>query len=202
AYYWWPKMFGRMLSETLGKWHFWLMLIGFNLTFFPMHIVGLNGMPRRIYTYAPGLGFERYNELETLGAFILGLSFLVFIINILKTWFGKHEPAPADPWNGATLEWAIPSPPQPWNFAEVPVVDSRDPLWEAKRAHGGSLPEPQRVSGAGIHMPKPSFWPLVTAIGIVTISTGMMLHVDVPVMLVGAFILFLGVFSWAFEPAG
>ncbi len=148
AYYWWPKMFGRMLDETLGKVHFWLMLIGFNLTFFPMHILGLNGMPRRVYTYPAGLGFEKLNQIETVGSFILALSFLVFLINIFKTSRGPRN-APADPWNGATLEWSIPSPPQEWNFAEVPVVHGRDPLWELKRERGGSLPEPPHVSGAG-----------------------------------------------------
>ena len=202
AYYWWPKMFGKMLSETLGKVHFWLMFIGFNLTFFPMHLVGLNGMPRRVYTYPAGLGFTIYNQLETIGAFILALSILVFFINIMKTWLSDQPEAPADPWNGATLEWALPSPPQSFNFAEVPVVDSRDPLWEAKRAHGGPLPEPQRVSGAGIHMPNPSFWPIVVALGVVTLSTGLILGVKLPVMLAGAAVLFIGVFSWVFEPAG
>ena len=137
AYYWWPKMSGRMLDEKLGKVHFWLMFIGFNLTFFPMHFVGLNGMPRRVYTYPAGLGFEKLNQIETVGAFILALSFLVFLVNIFKTSRGPRN-APADPWNGATLEWAIPSPPQEWNFAEVPVVHGRDPLWELKRERGGT----------------------------------------------------------------
>src|SRR5918999_1685685 len=121
AYYWWPKMSGRLLDERLGKVHFWLMLIGFNLTFFPMHMVGLHGMPRRTYTYPKELGFEALNQLETLGSFILGIGFLVFIWNIIKTMRGPRN-APADPWNGATLEWAIPSPPPEWNFGETPVV--------------------------------------------------------------------------------
>jgi len=110
AYYWWPKMFGTMLDEGIGKLHFWLMLIGFNLTFFPMHIVGLHGMPRRVYTYSAGFGFETLNLIETVGSFVLASSFLVFMYNMLKTWKGGAK-APADPWNGATLEWAIPSPP-------------------------------------------------------------------------------------------
>ena len=203
GYYWWPKMFGRMLDERLGKIHFWLMLIGFNVTFFPMHIVGLNGMPRRVYTYPEGLGFETLNRLETVGAFILGLSFLVFLINIFKTWRGPSN-APADPWNGATLEWAIPSPPQEWNFAEVPVVHGRDPLWEAKRQHGGPLPEPPRVSGQGIHLPNPSYWPLVAAIGVAGMMVGVMVEPKVGPwgIMAGGLILFIGVFNWAFEPAG
>ncbi len=203
GYYWWPKMFGRMLDERLGKIHFWLMLIGFNVTFFPMHIVGLNGMPRRVYTYPEGLGFETLNRLETVGAFILALSFLVFLINIIKTWRGPRN-APADPWNGATLEWSIPSPPQEWNFAEVPVVHGRDPLWEAKRERGGQLPEPPRVSGQGIHLPHPSYWPLVAAIGVAGVMVGVMAEPKVGPwgIMAGGLILFIGVFNWAFEPAG
>jgi cytochrome c oxidase subunit I len=203
GYYWWPKMFGRMLDETLGKVHFWLMLIGFNLTFFPMHILGLNGMPRRVYTYPEGLGFETLNRLETLGSFILALSFLVFLINIFKTWRGPRN-APADPWNGATLEWAIPSPPQEWNFAELPQVHGRDPLWDAKRERGGPLPEPPRVSGQGIHLPNPSYWPLVAAIGIAGVMVGVIAIGKLGPwgIIAGAAILFIGVFNWAFEPAG
>jgi cytochrome c oxidase subunit 1 len=203
AYYWWPKMFGRMLDETLGKAHFWLMLIGFNVTFFPMHILGLNGMPRRVYTYPEGLGFETLNRIETIGSFILGFSFLIFLINIVKTWRGPRN-APADPWNGATLEWAIPSPPQEWNFAEIPTVHGRDALWEAKRLQGGKLPEPPRVSGQGIHLPHPSYWPMVAALGVVGLMIGVMLvpHIGPWGIIAGAAILFTGVFNWAFEPAG
>ena len=173
GYYWFPKMFGRMLDEGLGKIHFWLMLIGFNVTFFPMHILGLNGMPRRVYTYPEGLGFEKLNQIETVGAFILALSFGVFLVNIFKT-MRQPRNAPADPWNGATLEWAIPSPPQEWNFAEIPTVHGRDPLWEMKREHGGPLPEPPRVSGQGIHLPNPSYWPLVAAVGVLGVMVGVM----------------------------
>ncbi|HEU4698735.1 MAG TPA: cytochrome c oxidase subunit I [Gemmatimonadales bacterium] len=203
AYYWWPKMFGRMLDEGLGKVHFWLMLVSFNLTFFPMHLVGLLGMPRRTYTYPAGLGFEIYNQMETIGALLLGLSQLIFLYNMIKTW-RKPADAPADPWNGATLEWAIPSPPQEWNFNEIPVVHSRDPLWEAKRERGGPLPEPAKVSGAGIHLPNPSFWPLMAAIGVTAIFTALLLiekfHA-VGIIVAVAFFLF-SVFKWAFEPAG
>jgi len=203
AYYWWPKMFGRMLDETLGKVHFWLMLIGFNLTFFPMHILGLNGMPRRVYTYPEGLGFETLNQVETVGSLILGFSFVVFLYNIVKTARGPRN-APADPWHGATLEWAIPSPPQEWNFAEIPTVHGRDALWEAKRERGGPLPEPPRVSGAGIHLPNPSIWPLVAAVGLGGLMVGLMTaHIVGPWGIVaGVSILFFGVYNWAFEPAG
>jgi cytochrome c oxidase subunit 1 len=206
AYYWWPKMFGRMLNEKLGKLHFWLMLIGFNLTFFPMHFVGLNGMPRRTYTYPAGLGFETLNRIESVGAFILGFSFFIFLINVIQTW-RKPRNAPADPWNGATLEWSIPSPPQEWNFAQIPVVHGRDALWETKREQGRTaLPEPALVSGAGIHLPNPSFWPLVAAVGVAAVFVSLMLlgHDKAgPLPVVAAVaLLFFGVYRWAFEPAG
>ncbi len=200
AYYWWPKMFGRMLHEGLGTAHFWLMLIGFNLTFFPMHFLGLHGMPRRVYTYPEGLGFELMNQVETVGSMIIGLSFLIFLYNVFRTWRGPAN-APADPWNGATLEWSLPSPPQEFNFAVEPEVHSRDPLWEMKREHGGQLPEPQRSSGAGIHLPNPSYWPIVTALGLPMIFTGVMLlpRVGPWIIVAGVVLLFFGTFRWAFE---
>jgi cytochrome c oxidase subunit 1 len=203
AYYWWPKMFGRMLNESLGKLHFWLMLIGFNLTFFPMHFVGLHGMARRTYTYPAGLGFETLNQIETAGAFVLAVAFLVFLVNIFQTW-RKPRNAPADPWNGATLEWAIPSPPQEFNFAEIPVVHGRDAWWEVKRERGGVMPEPARVSGKGIHLPNPSYWPVVTAVGVLSVLLSLMFLGQTGVwgVVAATAILFLGVYMWAFEPAG
>jgi len=179
------------------------MLIGFNLTFFPMHIVGLEGMPRRVYTYPAGLGFESLNRLETIGALILGFSFLVFIVNVLKS-SRSGVAAPADPWNGATLEWAIPSPPQEFNFPSIPTVHGRDALWEAKRAHGGKLPEPVRVSGAGIHLPNPSYWPFLAALGVVLIFIALMHHeAKYGLLYIAAAValLFFSIFNWVFEPA-
>jgi cytochrome c oxidase subunit 1 len=200
AYYWWPKMFGRMLNEGLGKAHFWLMLIGFNLTFFPMHFLGLHGMPRRVYTYPEGLGFELMNQVETAGSLVLGFSFLIFLVNVFRTSRGPAN-APADPWNGATLEWSIPSPPQEFNFADEPEVHSRDPLWETKREHGGPLPEPKRQSGAGIHLPNPSYWPIVTALGIPLVFTGVLLlpRIGPWGIVAGVLLTFIGTFNWAFE---
>jgi cytochrome c oxidase subunit 1 len=189
-----------MLDEGLGKIHFWLMLIGFNLTFFPMHFLGLNGMPRRVYTYPADLNFGFWNMMETVGAFVLMVSLLVFIYNLLRS-LRQGAVAPADPWNGATLEWTIPSPPQEWNFAEIPEVTGRDPLWEWERARGGGkLPEPQRVSGKGIHLPNPSYWPLVTALGMLVFFSGFIVGFPY-VNIVGVLVTFIGIFSWAFEPA-
>ncbi|MFZ0521928.1 MAG: cytochrome c oxidase subunit I [Candidatus Acidiferrales bacterium] len=130
-YYWYPKMTGRMYNETLGKWHFWLFIIGFHLTFDFMHIPGLLGMPRRIYTYEPGRGWEIWNLIVTIGAFIQAIGVLVFVFNLLWS-LRKGEPAGNDPWDAWTLEWSTNSPPPDYDFAVTPVVRSRRPLWDLK----------------------------------------------------------------------
>src|SRR2546427_4314984 len=137
-YYWYPKMTGRMLDERLGKWHFWLFLIGFHLTFDFMHIPGLLGMPRRIYTYEPGRGWDTLNFLVTIGAFIQGIAILVFVANLVISYF-KGAKAGNDPWDAWTLEWSASSPPPVYNFASLPIVASRPPLWDHKHPeHPGS----------------------------------------------------------------
>ena len=201
AYFWWPKMFGKMLDEGLGKLHFWLMLIAFNLTFFPMHILGLNGMPRRVYTYSAESNFELLNKLETIGALLLGFSFLVFLYNIIKTWRTPQPPVGADPWNAATLEWSIPSPPQHFNYPVLPQVHGRDALWEMKARHGGPLPEPQRVAEDAVLMPNPSWKPLVAAIGVTVTLGGFIGGSHLWVHVAGVAILLYGIYAWAFEPA-
>jgi len=130
-YYWYPKMTGRMLDETLGKWHFWLFLIGFHLTFDFMHIPGLLGMPRRIYTYEPGLGWESWNLICSIGVVFQIGAVLCFVFNLVRSYF-KGRLAGDDPWDAWTLEWAIPSPPPAYNFAAIPEVRSRRPLWDLK----------------------------------------------------------------------
>ena len=131
-YYWFPKMTGRLLDERLGKWHFWLMFIGMNMVFMPMHILGVLGMPRRVYTYAPGLGWDGWNLLMTVGAFVVATSILIFLVNYFQT-MGRPATAPADPWDGFTLEWLTPSPPPYYNFETLPVVASPRPAWDLKK---------------------------------------------------------------------
>ncbi len=131
TYYWFPKFTGRLLDERLGKIHFWLYVIGSNVTFFPMHILGLMGMPRRQYTYPPGLGWDQLNLIETVGAYILAVGTLVFLWNWFVT-MRKPKTAPNDPWDAFTLEWATSSPPPVENFETIPVVRSRRPLWDIK----------------------------------------------------------------------
>jgi cytochrome c oxidase subunit 1 len=130
-YYWFPKMSGKMYSETLGKLHFWLFLIGFHLTFDFMHIPGLLGMPRRIYTYEPGRGWDVWNLIATIGVFFQALGIVVFVGNLLWSYF-KGRTAGSDPWDAWTLEWSTPSPPPAYNFSVIPTVKSRRPLWDLK----------------------------------------------------------------------
>jgi cytochrome c oxidase subunit 1 len=131
AYYWFPKLTGKMMSERLGKWNFWLAFIGFNVAFFPMHILGLQGMPRRVYTYQPEMGWGNLNLLASLGALVLFISFVLFLINVLKSWNGGVF-AGENPWDAGTLEWATTSPPPAYNFARLPFVTHREPLWDAR----------------------------------------------------------------------
>src|SRR6202171_1800374 len=130
-YYWFPKMSGTMYNETLGKLHFWLFVIGFHLTFDFMHIPGLLGMPRRIYTYEPGRGWDTLNLIITIGAFVQGIAILVFVVNLVLSYF-KGSTAGNDPWDAWTLEWSVSSPPPAYNFATIPTVSSRRPLWDRK----------------------------------------------------------------------
>jgi cytochrome c oxidase subunit 1 len=195
-YYWWPKMTGRMLSERLGTWHFWTTFVGMNLTFFPMHFSGLLGMPRRIYTYAPELGLGGLNLVSTVGAFVLGASTLVLVWNL---WLARRRPAdaPADPWSGATLEWAVPSPPPVYNFTTIPTVSSRLPLWTTE--HHAAMAPLAAQPPTPMHVPAGSWWPPLAALGLPVMATGAATGA-LWLVLAGAAVLIVGVYRWAFEP--
>ncbi|MEX2375914.1 MAG: cbb3-type cytochrome c oxidase subunit I, partial [Dehalococcoidia bacterium] len=193
-YYWFPKMTGRFLSESVGKLSFWTLFVGMNLTFFPMHFLGLSGMPRRIYTYEAGLGWDTWNLVATIGAYTIALGVLMFVIDFFRV---MRQPATAsnDPWGGATLEWATTSPPPEHNFDVIPEVRDRDPLWY-NRNHG--IAPAERPEHLHIHMPPPSYFPLIVAAGVALIGVGLLSHVGVSVS--GALIAVYGVWAWALEP--
>jgi cytochrome c oxidase subunit I len=130
-YYWYPKIIGRMLNETLGKWHFWLFVLGFHLTFDFMHVPGLLGMPRRIYTYEPGRGWDVWNLIVSVGGIIQAIATIIFVVNLVWSYY-RGKVAGPDPWDAWTLEWSTSSPPPDYNFAIEPVVSSRRPLWDLK----------------------------------------------------------------------
>jgi cytochrome c oxidase subunit 1 len=207
-YYWWPKIFGRLLSERLGKLHFGLMFVGFNLAFGPMHILGLQGMSRRIYTYPEGMGWDAWNLVATVGAFVIALSALVFIINAVKS-RTRGEEAGADPWDGRTLEWSTTSPPPEYNFADVPVVRHRDDFWHRKYTEtpegepvrvfaGGANGHEDEKHEHGIHMPSPSYFPALAACGLPVMAYGVIYS---PWLIVaGGLISLLSVFGWVLEP--
>ena len=234
-YYWYPKIFGRMLNEGMGKVHFWLTLVGMNLTFFPMHFLGMYGMPRRIFTYPDNLGFNAMNMLETIGAFIIALGTLVFAINLIVS-ARRGALAGPNPWGAATLEWSIASPPPVYNFKRIPKVNSRMPLWEGDPTRDPGIPhgrveeetehvtlagteiatmrdphEENRMSthDTGIHLPPPSYWPIVLAFAITLIFVGLIfrqapdesfLHNLWWLTVGGVLLTAFSIYAWAFEP--
>jgi cytochrome c oxidase subunit 1 len=189
-YYWFPKVTGRTLDETLGKWHFWTTFVTMNLTFFPMHFLGLHGMPRRTFTYEEGLGFADMNLAATVGAFLLAGSVAIFVWNVIRS-VRSGEAAEANPWGAATLEWAIPSPPPHYNFAEIPTVRGRDPLWRDGGADVVAVGEEPA-------MPTPSWRPILVSAGILLTAVGAL--AGLWIVGLGTLVIVYGVFSWAYEP--
>ena len=204
-YFWFPKITGRLLSETLGKWHFWLFVIGVNVTFFPMHVLGLDGMPRRVYTYAAGTGWGPLNFVATLGAGLIALSVLLFLLNVARSWT-RGTLAGDNPWNAAGLEWATASPPPSYSFLHTPCVTGRHPLWES----GEQLPV---ITGLSIRerqvlvtttfdaipdyrhsIPGGSIWPLFLALCMGVVFIGSIFSPYF--VLVGVAISLIGLAAW------
>lgn len=208
TYHWFPKMTGKFLNERLGQAHFWLTMIGMILVFLTMHYIGVLGMPRRIYTYASIQGWDLWNLIETIGAFLVGLGVLIFFINILIS-LRQPKTSQGDPWDGQTLEWATSSPPPVYNFASMIPVNSPRPFWDAKYgAHSEFAGDPKKVdlSGGGtaqVHLPNPSFWPIILAFGLSFMLVGILFGPEtgwlgVPI---GVVIMFAGLIGWLAQPA-
>ncbi|WP_077622141.1 cytochrome c oxidase subunit I [Sediminibacillus massiliensis] len=174
-HYWWPKMFGKILNETLGQITFWTFFIGFHLTFFIQHFLGLMGMPRRYWTYMPNSNLDTGNLISTIGAFLMAIGAIVFIINVIYTSL-KAEKVGGDPWDGRTLEWAIPSPPPHYNFKQTPLVRGLDPLWIEKMEGRKGITPAEPLDD--IHMPNPSILPFVMSVGLFIAGFGFIYQVD------------------------
>jgi cytochrome c oxidase subunit 1 len=253
AYYWYPKVTGRMMSERLGKVHFWLQLIGFNLTFAPFHILGLNGMPRRVYTYDPGYGWNFWNFVSSIGALVIAAAIMVFIYNLAVS-RRRGLKVEHDPWDARTIEWLTTSPPPVHNYDTIPLVRARDELWHRKYAEGGprtpvavpaggsdenvdateaeltsdvidpgitartegttggAIETDDRVhpagydpgvGGPGIHMPNPSYYPLVLSAGLPLAAYGVLFGgvVRAVFFALGALFTIAGMFGWVLEPS-
>jgi cytochrome c oxidase subunit 1 len=218
-YYWWPKVFGKCLNEKLGRWNFWLMTIGMNLTFGPMHILGLQGQPRRMYVWTEyragegifNLGF--WNLVASIGAAIIAVSVLIFVINVVHT-ARKGVPAPLDPWDARTLEWMTTSPPKEHNFDSSVEVHALDEFFHRKYEDVGEkghhdlrrvataediLTAEEARADPHIHLPSPSYWPLLLALSLPVIGIGVIYNTLVAI--VGAVFAVLSMFGWALEPS-
>jgi heme/copper-type cytochrome/quinol oxidase subunit 1 len=192
VYFWFPKMTGRLLNERLGRWNFWTMFIGFNLGFLPMHLSGLWGMPRRVYTYADGMGWNTLNMITSIGSFVFAVGVLLLIVNVLKS-LKSGAPAGNNPWDAPTLEWATTSPPPPYNFPVIPTVASRHPLWEERLGdavrssidRGMLLDEGKETIGTTaldavpnmiLEMPEDSYAPFLLTAGLSVVFVGMLIE--------------------------
>ena len=212
-YYWFPKMTGRMLDERLGKWNFWVMFIGINVAFLPMHLLGLLGMPRRIYTYDAGLGWGTTNLIVTIGAYLFAVGVLLFVINVLVS-LRRGVKAGNNPWDAGTLEWSVSSPPPPYNFVTIPIVGSRHPLWEDRLPAEGSgssiinggpvLEQGRETFGTSIldsdptsvmRMPADSSWPFALAVALTVVCYGFLLPSN-PLTVIGVVAVIVCMIGW------
>ncbi len=217
-YYWWPKMFGKLLSEKIGKMNFWTMIVGMNMTFGPMHIIGLQGQPRRMYQwtdYRAGEGFFNlgfWNLVASIGSLILGIGILLFFINVVVS-HRKHGPAPLDPWDARALEWMTTNPPKEHNFDQIPIVGHLDEFFHRKYEDQGQdghhefvqvataeelMAEQEANADAPIHLPSPSYWPILLAFGLPVMAYGVIYNFIL--IAVGAAIVLLSMFGWSLEP--
>ena len=218
-YYWWPKIFGKCLSERIGHWNFWLTIIGMNLTFGPMHVLGLQGQPRRMYVWTEarsGEGFFNlgfWNLVSTIGVFVMAAGILLFFVNVVHT--ARVAPrAPLDPWDARTLEWMTSNPPAVHNWDRLPDVAHLDEFFHRKYRDAGSdshtdiqpvasaeevYAEQQSGDAEPIHLPTPSYWPVVLAFSMPVVAYGVIYHYALAI--VGAAMLFTAVFGWALEPS-
>jgi cytochrome c oxidase subunit 1 len=218
-YYWWPKMFGKLLNETLGKWNFWLMVIGMNLTFGPMHILGLQGQPRRMVVWPEKLTGEGFfnlhfwNTVASVGSYILAIGIFLFLVNVWHT-TRKGAHAPLDPWDARSLEWLTDSPPKVHNFDVIPHVHALDEYFHLKYEEVDTDAGPRLVkvktaeelhaeqeanADKNIHMPSPSYWPMVVAIALPFMAYGIIFSRVLAVA--GGAVLLLGMFGWSLEPS-
>jgi cytochrome c oxidase subunit 1 len=215
-HYWFPLLCGRKVSEFWGKLSFWVIFIGFNTTFFPMHFLGLNGMPRRTFTYDSNMGWNQGNMVATIGALILGVGVAIYFGVMVYTWF-KGERVGRDPWDARTLEWSLPNPPPEYNFLTIPHVHSRDDWWYTKHPDTGHGQPAAKAApavahpegGHGIHMPHQSIYPFIAGVGILIAAIGIavvdadpgpgLIGPKLGTVLVGFFILVTAVYLWSLE---
>jgi len=204
-YYWFPKMTGKLLDERLGKLTFWIMVPSFWLIFFPQHFAGLMGMPRRTQTFVPGIGLEIWNLLSTVGALIMGVGLILFVLNIILG-FVRGKPAGNDPWDARTLEWSTTSPPPYYDFDRQPVVNDRDAHWVQKypeSVHGERVPESasEPYDRGGAHIPGQSWYPFVAALALLPFSYGW-LYDNMWVVGISMLVVTVATYAWALEGVG
>ena len=199
-HYWLPKMCGRKVSERWGRVSFWLIFVGFNTTFFPMHFLGLNGMPRRTFTYDGNMGWNTGNLVSSIGAAILGIGIAIYFAAMVYTWF-RGQKVGGDPWDGRTLEWSLSSPPPTYNFAAIPAVRARDDWWSRKHDPARVAEPKPFVDPHGVHLPDRSWYPLVASLGLLVGGFGTIYH-SLPGAVAGLVLLLAGIYLLALEGPG